>query len=81
MPFANYTFQIDLEMAFADGPLVMRRMEKFIVDLYTSLHGQGLALKTLPKLPFLRMTYEQAMALHGVDKPDLRISDSVSFLC
>jgi aspartyl-tRNA synthetase len=70
--------QIDLEMAFADGESVMARMEKFIVDIYTSLQGEGLTQTRLPRAPFPRMTYNRAMNRHGVDKPDLRIKNFVS---
>ncbi|KAI9743618.1 MAG: hypothetical protein M1818_002934 [Claussenomyces sp. TS43310] len=62
--------QIDLEMAFSDGEVVMHRMEAFIKDLFNRLRDQGM---TVPEVPFRRMTYDRAMTDYGVDKPDLRI--------
>jgi len=69
--------QLDIEMAFANGKTVMRRMERLITELWRwrSKHWPG----SSPELrkPFLRMTYDEAMEKHGVDKPDLRIRDLV----
>lgn len=58
-------------MAFANGEVVMQRMEKFIRDLFSRLEALGLEV---PKTPFVRMTYDHAMTRYGVDKPDVRIN-------
>lgn len=74
--------QLDMEMAFANGKGVMHRIEDLIAALWywRSRNWPG----SSPELrkPFLRMTYDEAMKKHGVDKPDLRIKDLVRlFVC
>lgn len=59
--------QVDLEMAFASGEDVMRTIELVIRRLW----ADSLNIHDLP-VPFLRMTYEEAMSRYGSDKPDLR---------
>jgi len=75
--------KVDLEMAFGDGEKVMTRIECFIHSLVDGLSGndanQKLAIR-MPKRPFPRMTYHEAMHKHGSDKPDLRIPDEVGYL-
>jgi aspartyl-tRNA synthetase len=68
--------QIDMEMAFAGGEDVMRRIEELVRDLCERLHGRGSILSP-PKSPFQRVSYTEAMALYGSDKPDLRIPDAI----
>jgi aspartyl-tRNA synthetase len=62
--------QLDLEMSFVDQEDVLRLME----DLFTSLVREMEAEtgKHLKEAPFPRLTYDQAMARYGTDKPDLR---------
>lgn len=75
--------KVDLEMAFSDGGKVMTRTEHFIHSLIDGLiktyPHQELTIR-LPKPPFPRMTYHEAMHKHGSDKPDLRIPDEVGYL-
>ncbi|MCJ1471930.1 hypothetical protein MMC13_000571 [Lambiella insularis] len=59
--------QLDLEMSFASGQDVMTCMEVLIRKLW-----QGLLGIELPN-SFSRMTYQQAMAEFGSDKPDVRL--------
>ena len=59
--------QLDLEMSFATGEDVMNCVESLIRKLWSSALGSALPDETFP-----RMAYEQAMASHGSDKPDLR---------
>jgi aspartyl-tRNA synthetase len=70
-------------MAFSDGENVMNRTERFIHSLIDGLivknRHQELAIR-IPKPPFPRMTYHEAMHKHGSDKPDLRIPDEVGYL-
>jgi aspartyl-tRNA synthetase len=71
--------KLDLEMAFADGWGVMKTVEGLIKSIYTEFTQPAGPLKTpLPNSPFIRMNYEEAMARHGSDKPDLRIKGLVS---
>lgn len=73
------SLKVDLEMAFSDGNTVMNRMENFIYSLFIGLQRDGLVIPP-PTLPFLRMTYHEAMHKYGSDKPDLRIPDVVGFV-
>ena len=59
--------QLDLEMSFVDENDVLSLTE----ELYTSLIETVTPDKRLLK-PFPRLTYEDAMARYGTDKPDLR---------
>lgn len=57
--------QLDLEMSFVDQEDVIDVAEKILVDIW-KLIGYDLAR------PIPRMTYAEAMAKYGSDKPDLR---------
>ncbi len=62
---AEFT-QIDLEMAYVTEEDVMRLAEEMVRHLFKEL------LQTeLPEFP--RLTYAEAVALYGTDRPDLRI--------
>ncbi|KAH8816518.1 tRNA synthetases class II-domain-containing protein [Xylogone sp. PMI_703] len=70
--------QVDLEMSWTDGEGVMQRMESFLKSLFKRLNAGGeLLVPPLPDTPFLRMTYDEAISKHGIDKPDLRIHDLI----
>lgn len=58
--------QIDMEMSFVDEEQVMELAEGMMARVFQDALGQELPL------PLPRMTYAQAMAEYGVDKPDLR---------
>jgi aspartyl-tRNA synthetase len=58
--------QIDMEMSFVTEEDVQGVMETLMVGLWKDV--LGLDLPT----PFPRLPYEQAVALYGSDKPDLR---------
>lgn len=60
--------QLDLEMAFADGQDVIDCIESLIRKLWASCLRHD-----LPAGHFPRMTYHDAMASYGSDKPDLRL--------
>jgi len=62
--------QLDLEMSFVDREDVLRLIE----DLFTALVREMEAEtgKRLQETPFPRLTYDEAMARYGTDKPDLR---------
>jgi aspartyl-tRNA synthetase len=58
--------QIDVEMSFVDREDVLAVNEGMIAELWKEIAGVE-----LPR-PFPRMTYAEAMARFGSDKPDLR---------
>jgi aspartyl-tRNA synthetase len=57
--------QVDLEISFATPPLVYEIVEGALVACFKEI---GVDVKR----PFRRMTYAEAMAKYGSDKPDLR---------
>ena len=59
--------QLDLEMSFVDEPIVLNLIE----GLYTGLVRE-LTPQFKVKTPFPYLTYADAMARYGNDKPDLR---------
>jgi aspartyl-tRNA synthetase len=58
--------QLDVEMAFPDQELLFDLMERMCTEIWRDCIGVEL------KPPFRRMTYAEAMARYGTDKPDLR---------
>jgi aspartyl-tRNA synthetase len=58
--------QIDVEASFLHQDEFLSLMEAAIASVF--LKVKGLQLKT----PFVRLTYQDALALYGTDKPDLR---------
>jgi aspartyl-tRNA synthetase len=58
--------QIDLEMTFPQQERVFEVVEGFLAAAFKAA---GHELRT----PFPRMTYDEAMRLYGIDKPDLRL--------
>ncbi|EMD65722.1 hypothetical protein COCSADRAFT_86902 [Bipolaris sorokiniana ND90Pr] len=63
--------QLDMEMSFADEEDVMRETERLLRKIWQRV----LNLKTPETFP--RMTYHDAMALYGSDKPDLRYESKI----
>ena len=58
--------QIDLEMSFCDRDDVLAVAEELLARLWSELRGYD------PPRPFPRMTYHEAMARYGSDRPDVR---------
>jgi aspartyl-tRNA synthetase len=58
--------QIDIEMSFVDEEAVQSLAERMIAHLFKETMGIEL------QVPFPRLTYREAVALYGTDKPDLR---------
>jgi len=58
--------QIDLEMSFVTEDDVMTLSESLIQYVYKKVLGIDI------KIPFRRMSYEEAINKYGTDKPDLR---------
>ena len=60
-------YQLDMEMAFATAEDVYEVAEDVMYKTFTKFSSK----KVSPK-PFRRITYKEAMAKYGTDKPDLR---------
>jgi len=58
--------QIDVEMAFVDEEDIIKVAEGLIHKIFKGILGIDL------KIPFKRLTYDEAMAKYGLDRPDLR---------
>jgi aspartyl-tRNA synthetase len=58
--------QIDLEMSFVDEENVMQITEGIIYSIFKETLGLEL------KIPFKRISYDEAMSRFGSDKPDMR---------
>ena len=58
--------QIDLEMTYPQPERVWEVVEGFLTAAF---QAAGSAIKT----PFVRMDYDEAIRLYGIDKPDLRL--------
>jgi aspartyl-tRNA synthetase len=58
--------QIDMEMSFVGEEDVMTVAEEMIANLFKDVLNMDL------KPPFDRMSYDEAMARYGLDRPDLR---------
>ncbi len=58
--------QLDLEMAFVEREDVLEVLEECVTAAFEA------AGREPPPLPFPRMSYAEAMAKYGTDKPDLR---------
>jgi len=62
--------QLDMEMSFIDEEQIFDITERLLYDMFKAVLGEGL------KIPFPRMTYQEAMEKHKTDKPDLRKGQS-----
>ncbi len=59
--------QVDVEMAFVDEEAVMDLVEGLMAYLFAEVLGVTV------QRPIRRLTYDQAMARYGTDRPDLRV--------
>ncbi|HHS97602.1 MAG TPA: aspartate--tRNA ligase, partial [Chloroflexi bacterium] len=59
--------QLDLEMSFVEREDVMALVEELMIGIVEECTDRRLVTK-----PFPRLTYAEAMARYGTDKPDLR---------
>jgi aspartyl-tRNA synthetase len=66
--------QIDAEMSFVDEEDVFRVCEALVSTLWREIGGTTLTV------PFPRLTYTEAMARYGTDKPDLRFGMEIQDL-
>jgi len=58
--------QLDLETSFIEEPRLFDIMERLMARIFKEILGIHL------NIPFARLTYQEAIARFGVDKPDLR---------
>jgi aspartyl-tRNA synthetase len=58
--------QLDLELAFVEREEVLDVLEAVVVNAFTAAGEEP------PARPFPRLTYAEALARYGTDKPDLR---------
>jgi aspartyl-tRNA synthetase len=58
--------QLDLELAFVEREDVLDVLEQVVVNAFAALGREP------PTRPFPRLTYSEALAKYGTDKPDLR---------
>jgi aspartyl-tRNA synthetase len=68
--------QVDLEMSFATPDAIQEVIEELVVSLWKRIAGIDLA-ERYPGGSFPRMTYADAMARYGSDKPDTRLGMEV----
>jgi aspartyl-tRNA synthetase len=64
--------QLDIEMSFIDQEDILAVAEKIVAKIWQEAVGYTISL------PLQRMTYADAMARFGSDKPDLRFSNELS---
>ncbi len=60
--------QIDLEASFIEREDIVRLIEGLLREIFRATRGVDVPI------PFLRLTYHEAMNRFGVDKPDLRFA-------
>ncbi|TET06370.1 aspartate--tRNA ligase [Candidatus Dependentiae bacterium] len=58
--------QLDIEMSFIDEHDIQKLIEELFAHVWKQILNKDLVL------PFARLTYEEAFALYGSDKPDIR---------
>ncbi|MCK5798737.1 MAG: aspartate--tRNA ligase, partial [Deltaproteobacteria bacterium] len=66
--------QIDIELSFAREEMIYALLEGMMTTLFEKI------LETKIEMPFPRMTYDEALARFGSDKPDLRFGLELSTL-
>jgi len=58
--------QVDMEMAFVNEEQIFKITEGLLQHLFEKVLGHKL------EIPFARLTYDEAIARYGTDKPDIR---------
>ncbi len=64
---AEFT-QVDMEMSFVTREDVLQLNEELLIKIVKKLYPE----KRIQQIPFPRLSYEEAMAKYGSDKPDIR---------
>ena len=59
--------QLDLEMSFVEAGDVMALIEEMLISLSAEISD-----KPIQQTPFPVLTYDEAMAKYGIDRPDIR---------
>ena len=59
--------QLDLEMSFVEAGDVMALIEEMLISLSAEISD-----KPIQQTPFPVLTYDEAMAQYGIDRPDIR---------
>jgi len=62
--------QLDLEMSFVNQEDILSLLEPMFIDMVKTLYPH----KKITAIPFPRITYADAMAKYGNDKPDMRVN-------
>lgn len=62
--------QLDMEMSFVEQEDVLRLVEEMFVNIVQTIVPQ----KHITAIPFFRLSYSEATAKYGTDKPDLRVN-------
>jgi len=66
--------QLDVEASFVDQEDILELGEKLIARIWSEVHGHQV------RLPLPRLTYADAMARYGSDKPDVRFGNELTDL-
>ncbi|HSQ36325.1 MAG TPA: aspartate--tRNA ligase, partial [Acidimicrobiia bacterium] len=66
--------QLDIEGSFWGQDDVLATLEQVMVEVITELRGAA------PPVPFPRLTYDEALARYGTDKPDTRFGMEIADL-
>lgn len=60
--------QLDLEMSFVKKEDIMQLNERLLIELVKNLYPD----KKIQQIPFPKITYKEAIAKYGTDRPDIR---------
>lgn len=66
--------QLDVEGSFWGQDDVLAALERIVAEVTATLRGSA------PAIPFPRLTYDEAMARYGTDKPDTRFGMEIADL-
>ncbi|MFL2693935.1 MAG: aspartate--tRNA ligase [Candidatus Actinomarina sp.] len=64
--------QLDIEVSNGDPEIVQQIIESTMKHVLKTVYSIEV------KMPFTKITYDDAMTMYGTDKPDLRIKDKIS---
>ncbi len=71
-------YQVDLEMAFATQEDVFDEVEQLMMHVTTELPAGGTAPAKRARSPFPHLSFSDAVARYGTDKPDLRFDLAIA---